>query len=113
MTTRRGFLNSALTLTAGSTLLGISKATSATARSSQKAPKRVVVIGAGLAGLAAGYELMKAGHDVIVLEARNRPGGRVYTLRNFADGLYAEAGGQAFYPQSFQILPTNMFKNLV
>ena len=98
MTTRREFLNSALAITAGSTLLGISKEAYATIRSSQKTPKRVVVIGAGLAGLAAGYELMKAGHDVIVLEARNRPGGRVYTLRNFADGLYAEAGGQAFYP---------------
>ena len=35
---------------------------------------------------------MKQGHDVQLLEARMRPGGRVYTLRDsFADGLYAEA----------------------
>src|SRR5678815_3193695 len=55
--------------------------------------KKVVVIGAGLAGLSAGYELTQAGHDVTILEARNRPGGRVLTLREpFADGLYAEAG---------------------
>jgi len=55
--------------------------------------KKVVIIGAGLAGLSAGYELTQAGHDVTILEARNRPGGRVLTLREpFADGLYAEAG---------------------
>jgi monoamine oxidase len=55
--------------------------------------KRVIVIGAGLAGLSAAYELTGAGHDVTVLEARTRPGGRVLTLRDpFADGLYAEAG---------------------
>jgi len=43
--------------------------------------------------LAAAEELIKAGHDVTVLEAQSRPGGRVYTLRKpFADGLYAEAG---------------------
>jgi len=57
------------------------------------APKKVIVIGAGLAGLSAAYELTRAGHDVTVLEARTRPGGRVLTLRDsFADGLYAEAG---------------------
>jgi monoamine oxidase len=46
-----------------------------------------------MAGLVAGYELSKLGHDVTLLEARTRPGGRVFTMHEpFADGLYAEAG---------------------
>ncbi|HXT64584.1 MAG TPA: FAD-dependent oxidoreductase [Pyrinomonadaceae bacterium] len=57
------------------------------------APKKVIIIGAGMAGLSAGYELTQLGHDVTILEARARPGGRVHTLREqFDDGLYAEAG---------------------
>ena len=56
-------------------------------------PKKVIIIGAGLAGLSAAYELTKARHDVTVLEARTRPGGRVQTIRDpFPEGLYAEAG---------------------
>ncbi len=58
------------------------------------APRRkVLVVGAGLAGLVAAYELIQASHDVTLLEASTRPGGRVWTLREqFSDGLYAEAG---------------------
>ncbi|HEX8746532.1 MAG TPA: FAD-dependent oxidoreductase [Pyrinomonadaceae bacterium] len=55
--------------------------------------KKIIVAGAGLAGLVAAYELKQAGHDVTVIEARRRAGGRVLTLREpFADDLYAEAG---------------------
>jgi monoamine oxidase len=53
---------------------------------------RVIVLGAGMAGLVAAYELKRQGHDVVLLEAQGRVGGRVYTLRSFAPGLYAEAG---------------------
>src|SRR6266567_4761451 len=57
------------------------------------AGKRVVILGAGLAGLAAGWELKHAGHDVTILEAQLHPGGRVYTIREgLSDDLYAEAG---------------------
>ena len=46
-----------------------------------------------MAGLVAGYELEKLGHNITILESRQRPGGRVHTLREqFNDGLYAEAG---------------------
>src|SRR3990172_13169710 len=56
-------------------------------------PKKVVIVGAGLAGLAAGYELKRAGHNLVILEAQQRVGGRVYTLRDpFTEGLYGEIG---------------------
>ena len=61
--------------------------------------KKVVVLGAGLAGLSAGYELINARHEVVILEARMRPGGRVFTLRApFSDGLHAEAGAARICP---------------
>src|SRR6516162_7991439 len=54
----------------------------------------VVVAGAGLAGLAAARALEKRGAAVTVVEARDRVGGRVHTIRGaFAAGQHAEAGG--------------------
>jgi monoamine oxidase len=66
-------------------------------------PKKVIVVGAGLAGLSAAYQLAEAGHDVTLLEATTRPGGLVQTLREpFSDGLYADAGAM-FIPENHDI----------
>src|ERR1700752_1791235 len=60
--------------------------------------KRVIVMGAGIAGLACAYELVRRGHNVTVLEASGRPGGHVRTFHDpFADGLYADIGAEHFY----------------
>ncbi len=56
------------------------------------ANKRVIVVGAGMAGLAAAYRLRKAGVDVTVLEANDRVGGRVGT--DSRDGYKIERGAQ-------------------
>ncbi len=64
-------------------------------------PQRIVVAGAGLAGLTAALTLRDAGWDVVVLEARDRVGGRVHTARGgiegvaLAPGLRAELGGES------------------
>lgn len=90
-TTRRAFLRQGLSL--GGTLALVGRAPRAAAQAAPPGASRVIVLGAGLSGLAAAHELAEAGRDVVVLEARSRPGGRVFTLREpFADGLHAEAG---------------------
>jgi monoamine oxidase len=55
---------------------------------------RVVVIGAGFSGLAAAYELTRAGYDVTVVEARNRVGGRVISFSDIVPGKNVEGGGE-------------------
>jgi monoamine oxidase len=60
----------------------------------QKGAGRVVVVGAGLSGLAAAYELSRAGYDVTVAEGRNRVGGRVLTFTDLVAGKTVEGGGE-------------------
>ncbi|NGO11188.1 flavin monoamine oxidase family protein [Streptomyces sp. HC44] len=81
---------------------------------SGRSRKKVLVLGGGIAGLATAYELGKAGYDCRILEAKDRPGGRNWTVRggttltdldgrtqkaSFSKGQYMNAG-PARLPQS-------------
>ncbi|WP_223692122.1 flavin monoamine oxidase family protein [Leifsonia poae] len=62
----------------------------------------VIVVGAGLAGLTAAWELHKTGHTVRVLEARDRVGGRTWSQR-LDNGTVVERGGEYIFPTEFPI----------
>lgn len=67
--------------------------------------QKILVLGAGMAGLGVATELVAQGHDVTVLEARTRPGGRVFTIREpFADGLYAEGGAMQVFDTHSRVM---------
>src|SRR5262245_26266789 len=109
---RVGATGGSAAMLAAMNMLGLSPATPASAANFALPPqsgngKSVVVLGAGIAGLVAAYELRQAGYKVTVLEARNRVGGRVWTIRGgdrieqvdrplqkagFSDGHYFNAG---------------------
>ncbi len=62
----------------------------------------VLVVGAGLAGLTAAWELEQAGHRCTVLEARDRVGGRTWSER-LGNGEVTERGGEYIFPTEFAI----------
>ncbi|MBU7320196.1 flavin monoamine oxidase family protein [Paenibacillus oleatilyticus] len=67
-------------------------------------PKNIVVVGAGMAGLVAASLLKDAGHNVKIIEADSRIGGRVYTLRApFTHGLYLDVGAMRI-PESHYLV---------
>jgi squalene-associated FAD-dependent desaturase len=57
--------------------------------------RRVAVVGGGFAGLAAGVALAERGHEVVLLEARRRLGGRAYSFRDAATGTTVDNGQHA------------------
>lgn len=66
--------------------------------------KRVVVGGAGIAGLCCAYELVRRGHEVVVLEAAGHPGGHVRSIHDpFPDGLYSDVGAEHFYHPGYNL----------
>jgi monoamine oxidase len=90
---RREFLR--ITLAAGAGLLMSGNETLWGKESKSKwGSRRILVIGAGFAGLACAHELLAAGCDVTLVEARNRVGGRVITLRNLVKGKNIEGGAE-------------------
>lgn len=56
--------------------------------------EKIVVVGAGACGLMAGLELAKAGKDVVILEARDRTGGRIWPLDRSEFGYFAQGGAE-------------------
>ncbi|CDK29205.1 unnamed protein product [Kuraishia capsulata CBS 1993] len=58
---------------------------------------KVVVIGAGIAGLKAAIDLEAAGVETIILEARDRLGGRLHTIQPFGNGFNADMGASWFH----------------
>jgi monoamine oxidase len=73
---------------------GLLLSTQGLAAQPRSTPGRVIVVGAGFAGLIAAFELRAAGFEVTVLEARNRIGGRVLTFHDFVRGKQVEGGGE-------------------
>lgn len=63
---------------------------------------KAIVIGAGIAGLSAAYHLKQAGVNTLVLEARERIGGRVWTNREFAD-IPVEFGAELIHGRSAEV----------
>ena len=127
---RRDFIKTSVTAGIGGTVFGsVVAEPRGKGPSQQQSPqkkKRVIVAGGGIAGLCCGYELLRRGFDVVVLEASPRHGGHVFTARDgLSDGLYADYGAEHItkpgyeryweYTREFdlEVLPYPRRKNLL
>ena len=91
---RREFLKITLAASAGLLVSGVPGfARTGTFRGVGRG-RKVIVIGAGFGGLACAHELLSAGYDVTVLDARNRIGGRVLSFADMVPGKVVEGGGE-------------------
>ena len=88
MTTRRDFIKQVSVATGALAL-----SSNASAHDFLAPNKKVIIIGAGFSGLAAAYQLKKKNIDCVVLESRNRIGGRVFS-HNITNDLVIELGGE-------------------
>ena len=97
---RRDFIKNTVLAGMGASVLKTGPALAAHREEQKEMPikspavvKKIIVGGAGIGGLCCAYELMKKGHEVIVLEASGRHGGHVFTVRDgLSDGLYGDFG---------------------
>ncbi|MFV2177566.1 flavin monoamine oxidase family protein [Actinomadura sp. LOL_016] len=105
---RRRLLGTGALTAAGAVAASAATAAAAPSAAARTAPTGtalsadVVIVGAGLAGLTAARDLIAAGRSVVVLEARDRPGGRVYGLP-LGDGTTAEGGAEFIGPTQDRI----------
>ena len=104
MSNRRDFIKNTMMAGIGATVLKhdavidntnweLNDSLKAHKKQNSRVTKKIIVGGGGIAGLCCAYELMKKGHEVVVLEASGRHGGHVLTVHDgLSDGLYGDFG---------------------
>ena len=103
--TRRGFMAGSLAGGAAAALPGSVRAATGKPRRSGGGTRHadVVVVGAGFAGLTAARQIAHRGHSVVVLEARDRVGGRVWN-HHLGGGVVSERGGTFVGPTQDRVI---------
>lgn len=98
--TRRNFVGSSAAVAAGAAIPSVAWPEQSKASGARKVD--VVIVGAGLSGLAAARRLVSQGASVAVLEARDRVGGRTWTVQR--KGTFIDIGGQFIGPTQTRII---------
>jgi len=104
MTNRRDFIKTSVIGGIGGMLLSGAALQDAESKpGTPRVTKKIIVAGGGIAGLCCAYELMKMGHEVVILEAQGRSGGSVLSVHDgLADGLYADFGAEHFHHRGYE-----------